>query len=148
MYPFAPKTALPSRLPHNIEQSSIYYTVGPCWLSILNIVVCTWPYLFFTLQGSYQFSWLCQSAIKSEMEQCQTSLSKKDIKYSHIGLYGENEEKSYLLLTPRKGLSKSFKMYLHQLCKYCSFRLRKLRLKEIELPSSRIMFHAEPQTVS
>ena len=29
------QTPLPSRLPHNIEQSSVYYRVGPCWLSIL-----------------------------------------------------------------------------------------------------------------
>ena len=27
----------PFRLLHNIEQSSLCYTVGPCWLSILNI---------------------------------------------------------------------------------------------------------------
>ena len=26
---------------HNIEQSSLCYTVGPCWLSILNTAVCT-----------------------------------------------------------------------------------------------------------
>ena len=32
MYPFSPKPQ--SRLPHNIEQSSLCYTVGPCWLSI------------------------------------------------------------------------------------------------------------------
>ena len=32
---------LPSRLPHKIEQSSLCYSVGPCWLSILNIAVCT-----------------------------------------------------------------------------------------------------------
>ena len=32
-----PQTPLPSRLPHNIEQSSLCYTVGPSWLSILNI---------------------------------------------------------------------------------------------------------------
>ena len=32
---------LPSRLPHNIEQSSLCHTVGPCWLSILNIAVWT-----------------------------------------------------------------------------------------------------------
>ena len=38
-----PQTPLPSRLPHNIEQNSLCYTVGPCWLSILNIVVCTCP---------------------------------------------------------------------------------------------------------
>ena len=30
----------PFRLLHNIEQSSLCYTVGPCWLSILNIAVC------------------------------------------------------------------------------------------------------------
>ena len=38
-----PQTPLPSRLPHNIEQSSMCYIVGPCWLSILNISVCTCP---------------------------------------------------------------------------------------------------------
>ena len=31
----------PSRLLENIEQSSLYYTVGPCWLSVLNMAVCT-----------------------------------------------------------------------------------------------------------
>ena len=30
----------PFRLSHNIEQSSLCYTVGPCWLSVLNIAVC------------------------------------------------------------------------------------------------------------
>ena len=41
-----PYTPLPSRLSHNLEQSSVCYTVGPCWLSILNIAVCTWtPFL-------------------------------------------------------------------------------------------------------
>ena len=38
-----PQTPLTSRLPHNIEQSSMGYTVVPCWLSILNIAVCTCP---------------------------------------------------------------------------------------------------------
>ena len=37
-----PQTPLPSRLPH-IEQSSLCDTVGPCWLSISNIAVCTCP---------------------------------------------------------------------------------------------------------
>ena len=32
-----PQTAPQSRLPHIIEQSSMYYTVGPYWLSILNV---------------------------------------------------------------------------------------------------------------
>ena len=40
MYLFSLKTPLPSRLPHNIEPSSICCTVGPCWLSILNTAVC------------------------------------------------------------------------------------------------------------
>ena len=31
----------PFGLLQNIEQHSLCYTVGPCWLSILNIVVCT-----------------------------------------------------------------------------------------------------------
>ena len=33
-----PQTPLPPRLTHNIEQSSLCYTVGPCWLSIYNLV--------------------------------------------------------------------------------------------------------------
>ena len=42
IYPFFPK--LPShQLPHNPEQSSMGYTAGPCWLSILIIAVCTCP---------------------------------------------------------------------------------------------------------
>ena len=36
-----PQTPLPSRLPHNIGQSPLCHPVGPCWLSILNIAVCT-----------------------------------------------------------------------------------------------------------
>ena len=31
----------PIRLLQNTEQNSLCYTVGPCWLSILNIAVCT-----------------------------------------------------------------------------------------------------------
>ena len=31
----------PFRLLHNTEQSSLCNAVGPCWLSILNIAVCT-----------------------------------------------------------------------------------------------------------
>ena len=31
----------PFRLLKNIEQSSLCYEVGPCWLPILNITVCT-----------------------------------------------------------------------------------------------------------
>ena len=35
------QTPLPSRLPDNIEKSSLCYTVGACWLSILNIAKYT-----------------------------------------------------------------------------------------------------------
>ena len=38
-----PQTPFPSRLPHNIEQSSLCYTTGPCWLSIFSRAVCTRP---------------------------------------------------------------------------------------------------------
>ena len=38
-----PLTPIPSKLPHDIEQSSLCYILGPRWLSILNIAVCTCP---------------------------------------------------------------------------------------------------------
>ena len=37
----------PFRLLQNIEQSSQCYTVGPCWLSVLNIAVSTLAFLLF-----------------------------------------------------------------------------------------------------
>ena len=37
------KTPLPSRLPHNPEQSSTCSAVGPCWWCILSVAVCTYP---------------------------------------------------------------------------------------------------------
>ena len=39
-----PQSPLLSRLPHNSEQSSLCYKVGPCWLSILKTALCTCPY--------------------------------------------------------------------------------------------------------
>ena len=38
---FLPSNHLPSRLPHNIEENYLCSTVGPCWLPILSIAVCT-----------------------------------------------------------------------------------------------------------
>ena len=38
-----PQIPLLSRLPHNSEQTSLCYKVGPCWLSILNTALCTCP---------------------------------------------------------------------------------------------------------
>ena len=50
------QTPLPSRLPHDVEWSSMCYIVGLCWLCILNIAV----FLVFTeLPTSYTF-WLNQ----------------------------------------------------------------------------------------
>ena len=43
MYPFSPRPLL-FRLAHNIEQNSLCYTIGPYWLSDLNMAVCTWPF--------------------------------------------------------------------------------------------------------
>ena len=39
--PILSQTPLPFRLPHNIEQSALCYTVGPFRLSTLNITLCT-----------------------------------------------------------------------------------------------------------
>ena len=43
MYPMLPQTLLPSRPPHNTEQSSMCCTVVPGWLSILNSVYLPIP---------------------------------------------------------------------------------------------------------
>ena len=32
----------PFRLLQNTKQRPLCYTVGPCWLSVLNITACTW----------------------------------------------------------------------------------------------------------
>ena len=45
----------PFRLLQNIEQSSLCYTVGPYWLSILNIALCAW-YLGLTCTQLFIFS--------------------------------------------------------------------------------------------
>ena len=39
----SPPNLLPPGLPHNIDQSSMCWTIGPCWLSILNTAVRTCP---------------------------------------------------------------------------------------------------------
>ena len=42
MYSFSLKPPFPSRLAHDIKQSSLCYTISPCWWSILNTAVWTW----------------------------------------------------------------------------------------------------------
>ena len=54
----------PVRLLHHIEQSSLCCTVGPCWLPILNIAVCTCRSHTPWLKRSVSFAslppwWLC-----------------------------------------------------------------------------------------
>ena len=51
-----PQTSLPSRLPHNTEQSSLCCTAGPRWLSVLNIAVCACPSLLLLLLLLSHFS--------------------------------------------------------------------------------------------
>ena len=53
----------PFRLLHSIEQSSLCYTIDPCWSSILNIAVDTcqfhtpnYPLPSVFLPGSHKFS--------------------------------------------------------------------------------------------
>ena len=62
------QTPLPSRLPHNIDQSSICYTAGHCWLSILNIAVCRCPSL------TVPFSHLPPSNQKFILKVCESVL--------------------------------------------------------------------------
>jgi len=52
-----PQSPFSSRLPHNIEQSSMCCTVGPCWLSILNIAVCTCLVQFSSVAQSCPTLW-------------------------------------------------------------------------------------------
>ena len=39
-----PQTPFPPRLQHSVEQVSMCSMVGPCWLSIVNMAVCTCPF--------------------------------------------------------------------------------------------------------
>ena len=60
----SPPTPLPSRLPH-IEQSTLCYTLGPCWLSILNIAACT-GYQFASCATYKYFSILQQYSLEKK----------------------------------------------------------------------------------
>ena len=53
--PFLPQGLLPSQMPHNMEQSSMCCTAGPCWLSILKIAVYTCPLFFHCLILTWVF---------------------------------------------------------------------------------------------
>ena len=73
-------TPLSARLPLDAEQSSLCYTVGPCWLSILNIAVCTspsqTPYLFL-YPSPYS---LCSAAAAAKsLQSCPTLCDPIDV---------------------------------------------------------------------
>ena len=71
----------PSRLLQNIEQSSLCYTVGPCWLSIFNRVMCVYctPKLLSVCTTSYFH--LC-------VDQSITFLQLQSQRCAEIGLLG------------------------------------------------------------
>ena len=57
-----PQIPLPSRLTRDFEQSSLCYTVGPCWLFILNIALymsipnfLTIPFLLLLTGGKKRY---------------------------------------------------------------------------------------------
>ena len=60
IYIFFSRFFFPYRLLQNIEYSSLCYSVGPCWLSILYIAVCIC--LKSTLENSLVVQWLGLSA--------------------------------------------------------------------------------------
>ena len=53
----------PFRLLQNIEQSTLCYTVGPCWLSILNIVVCILYFQVLKKTKHFILSWIIPVSI-------------------------------------------------------------------------------------
>ena len=77
---------LPSRLPHNIEQSSMCHIVGPSWLPILNTAVCTCP--FQTLKLSLQtWEFLTQLIVLLSTHQKQIAATCSGVSYvTELGL--------------------------------------------------------------
>ena len=70
-----PQTPLSSRLPRNTEQSSMCYTVGPCWLSILNVTVQT-PFLMhrFLSQSLFPY-YICHSFFIEKVKESEVTQS-------------------------------------------------------------------------
>ena len=79
-----PQTPLPSRLPHNIEPSSLCYVVGLCWLSILNIAVCTCPSQTFNCPFPPSFPHL--ATISSSSKSVNLFLFCKQVHLCHFFL--------------------------------------------------------------
>ena len=72
----------PFRLLHNIEQSSFCYTVGPCWLSSLNIAVHTSQ---FQPPGVSDALWrLSSSACRGSLPLCESHLGSCLVTEEHV----------------------------------------------------------------
>ena len=78
-----PQTPLPSRLPHNIEQSSMCSPVGPCWLSILNILFSCF------IDENMQAQWNRITCQYPELIRARLGLETRscDSAYSYISIY-------------------------------------------------------------
>ena len=86
----------PFRLLHTIEQSSLCYTVGPCWLSILNIAdtlyICPFqsPHLqiLLILQNPPEFYYRSSpTMVTPNIRSCFCNLP--DLIMHHITFYGQ-----------------------------------------------------------
>ena len=71
MYPFSPKLPIHPG-PHSIEQGSLHHTVGPYWLSIFSIAVCTcwsvWSRLWFFQWSCIDESWTVKKAERRRID--------------------------------------------------------------------------------
>ena len=85
-----PQTPFPSRLPHNIKQSSLRYTVGPSWLFILNVTVCTHPSQTLTIPSFL----LPSSNHKLTLKACESVPVHKTVSKAHLN------KKAHLLMSP------------------------------------------------
>ena len=121
--PILPQTPLPPRLPHNIEQSSLYYTVDLCWLSILNISVCTCWINFKT----YQTMSLCCTKLSDfpfHLEENPKSLpwpTVGDPNFSHSG-HTDGLFFGYIKLTPASRTLNLSEGQRSLICSLTSFR--------------------------
>ena len=81
-----PQTPLPSGLPHNNEQSSLCSTLGPCWVSTLNIAVCTHRSKLTNYPFSPRFP---LATISSFYKSMSLSLFCKEVHLYHLFLDSE-----------------------------------------------------------
>ena len=116
MYPFSPKPSSHPGCHIILTKSFMCYTVGPCRLSILNIVVCTWPSQTPCLKGNslinichmtqslrwnhidtkrlvhkFHSSFACNSQQLETTQRCPPGGEKRYFLYSGVLLSNKNE---------------------------------------------------------